>query len=75
MCVIGGSPTSVRTNIVSGPNTGASEKPTASGESGLVMMAAIRNQGSIMIMVIGMMSCCASFSELQAAPPMAYAQT
>src|SRR5512142_2905020 len=75
MCVIGGSPTSVRTNMVSGPNTGASENATVSVESGLVMIAAMRNHGSIMIIVMGMISCCASFSELQAAPPIAYAVT
>src|SRR6266849_4198962 len=71
MCHTGGSETSVRTNMVIGPNTGDSEKPTDSDESGLVMMATIRNHGSIMIMEIGAMSCCASFSELQTAPPMA----
>src|SRR5712692_9265559 len=71
MCHTGGSETSVRTNMVIGPKTGESEKPTASDESGLVMMATIMNQGSIMIMEIGAMSCCASFSELQTAPPMA----
>src|SRR4029079_16415583 len=46
-CHIGGSATSVRTNMVSGPNTGASEKPIASDESGFVMIAAIMNHGSI----------------------------
>src|SRR3954471_2408997 len=70
-CVNGGSETSARTNIVSGPNTGESEKAMASPESGLVMMANIRNQGIIISMEIGAMSCCASFSELQMAPAMA----
>src|SRR5689334_20680891 len=70
-CHIGGSDTSVRTYMVSGPNTGESEKPTARLDSGLVRMPAIRNHGSIMIMVIGAMSCCASFSELQTEPPIA----
>src|SRR4051794_41049712 len=47
---IGGSATSVRMNIVIGQNTGASEKPTARPESGLVISPASRNHGSIMIM-------------------------
>src|SRR6266540_821352 len=71
MCHMGGSATSVRTYIVIGPKTGAREKPTERFESGFVMMATRRNHGSIMIMVIGAMSCCASFSELQIAPPIA----
>src|SRR5712691_6242683 len=62
MCQMGGSETSVRTYIVIGPNTGASEKPTERFESGLVMMPKSRNHGSIMSSVMGMMSCCASFS-------------
>src|SRR5262245_7489673 len=70
-CHIGGSETSVRTYIVSGPKTGESEKATLSVDSGFVRIAAMRNHGSIMTMVIGAMSCCASFSELHTAPPMA----
>ena len=70
-CVIGGSATSVRMNIVIGPNTGASEKPTARPESGFVIRPASRIQGSIMINVMGAMSCCASRSELHTAPPIA----
>src|SRR5947209_7654939 len=61
MCHTGGSETSVRTNIVIGPNTGESDMPTDIVESGLVMIANIRNHGSIMIMEIGAMSCWASF--------------
>src|SRR5215212_9209662 len=68
MCHSGGSEATVRANIVTGPNTGASEKPTESDESGLVMMAIIMNHGSIMIIWIGAISCCASLSVLHAAP-------
>ena len=71
ICSGGGSATSVRMNIVIGPKTGASEKPTAILESGLVMRPASRNHGSIITIEIGAMSCCASFSELQTAPPIA----
>src|SRR2546430_839177 len=38
MCHIGGSDATVRANIVTGPNTGISEKATAICESGLVMI-------------------------------------
>src|SRR5215213_11517326 len=41
-CQSGGSLTSVRTNIVIGPHTGASEKPTASFESGFMMIGIMR---------------------------------
>src|ERR1041385_5816820 len=51
MCQSGGSATSVRRNMVIGPKTGASEKPTASCESGFVINTATRNQGSIISMV------------------------
>ena len=71
MCHTGGSVTSVRTNIVIGPKTGESEKPTANGASGLMMIGIIRNQGIIMTIMIGAMNCCASFSELQTAPAIA----
>src|SRR5712692_9491486 len=71
MCHMGGSATSVRTYIVIGSNTGASDNPMAMFESGFVMMPTSRNHGSIISIVIGMMSCCASFSELQTAPPIA----
>ena len=47
MCHIGGSEATVRANIVTGPNTGASENPTASDESGFVMIGNIKNQGII----------------------------
>src|SRR6266545_2779967 len=70
-CTIGGSETSARTNIVSGPKTGEREKPMARPESGLVMIANIRNHGSIISIEIGAISCCASFSELQTAPAIA----
>src|SRR5688572_6600040 len=71
MCHIGGSATRIRTYIVIGPKTGESENATDSGESGFVMIATRRNHGSIMIIVMGAMSCCASFSELLTAPPIA----
>src|SRR5258708_4233750 len=75
ICESGGSAIRMRTNIVSGPNTGASDRPTTNGESGFVIRTMIRNHGSIIDIVIGAMSCCASFSELQIAPPTAYTQT
>src|SRR5438309_10771975 len=75
MCHTGGSETSVRTNIVIGPKTGEREKATDIVASGLVMITNIRNHGSIMIMEIGAMSCCASFPELQTEPPMAHMHT
>src|SRR5216684_9413800 len=71
MCQTGGSETRVRTNIVIGPKTGESEKATDILLSGFVMITNMRNHGSIMIMEIGAISCCASFSLLQTAPPMA----
>src|SRR5258708_2898846 len=75
ICDIGGSATRIRTNIVNGPNTGAIERPTTNGESGFVIRTMIRNHGNIIDIVIGAMSCCASLSELQIAPPTAYTQT
>src|SRR5581483_271318 len=71
MCHSGGSATSVRRNIVIGPKTGASEKPTASDESGFVISTATKNHGDIISIVIGAIICCASFSELQTAPAIA----
>src|SRR6266550_3820762 len=71
MCNGGGSETSVRTYIVIGPKTGDIEKEVESVESGLVMSTTTRNHGRNMTIVIGAMSCCASRSELHAAPPMA----
>ena len=50
-CTIGGSLTSVRTNIVSGPNTGAIDNTTNIGVSGLVMSGPIKNTGSIITMI------------------------
>src|SRR6478672_3392495 len=67
----GGSETSVRTYIVIGPKTGDIEKVVASVESGLVIRPTTRNHGRNITIVIGAISCCASRSELQAAPPIA----
>src|SRR2546423_247005 len=67
-CHAGGSEATVRANIVTGPNTGDSDRPTASDESGLVMIGIMTNHGTIMIIWIGAMSCPAFLSVLHAAP-------
>src|ERR1051326_7810955 len=67
----GGSETSVRTYIVIGPNTGDMEKLVESVESGLVIRTSRMNHGRNITIVIGAINCCASRSELHAAPPMA----
>src|SRR5947209_7558167 len=64
----GGSEATVRANMVTGPNTGISDMVTAIDESGLVMIGVITNQGIIITIWIGNMSCCASLSVLHAAP-------
>src|SRR6266705_2483645 len=69
--VAGGSETSVRTYIVIGPKTGDIEKAVERVASGLVMSTTRMNHGRNITMVIGAISCCASRSELQAAPPIA----
>src|ERR1043165_1218878 len=71
ICRNGGSETEVRTNIVSGPHTGATDNAITRPESGLVTIKTMTNHGSIMSIETGAMSCCASFSELHTAPAIA----